>query len=63
MPETFVMEFFLIKLQVKGNSEALGLLGPTFVQLPLHLTIVTAILKVMETPMFQVTDMTLRFPY
>ena len=28
-----------------------------FVQLPLHLTIVTVIMKVMMTPMFQVTDM------
>ena len=28
-----------------------------FVRLPLHLTIVTAILKVMKTPMFQVNDM------
>ena len=62
MPGTFVVEFFLIKVQVIGNSEAFGLLGPTFVQLPLHLTIVTAILKVMETPMFQVTAMTLGFP-
>ena len=33
-----------------------------FEWLPLHLTIVAAILKVMKTPMFQVTEMTLRFP-
>ena len=28
-----------------------------FVRLPLHLTIVASILKVMKTPMFQITDM------
>ena len=32
-----------------------------FVQLPLHLTIITVILKVIKTEMFQVTDLTVRF--
>ena len=61
-----------MKLQVKENSEA-SLLDPTFpnvmeeiqskifARLPPHLTIVTVILKVMKTLMFQVTDLTVRF--
>ena len=32
-----------------------------FVRLPLHLTIITVILKVIKTKMFQVTDLTVRF--
>ena len=61
-----------MKLQIKENSEA-SLLDPTFpnvmeeiqskifARLPSHLSIVTVILKVMKTLMFQVTDLTVRF--